>query len=145
MDAARSGQHGWAKRGMVAGRLVVRLAGPGVHVDPVPPAAETPISRTATTAACQPDGPTAASRPLPSGPPENAASTPIAHPVATPQANPHSGATSHAGVGAARATRMPPTIPARYGRASTQTEAQPGMPPVPAGSPASIGNSGSGP
>ena len=80
---------------------------------PVATAAETPISRMATTAACQPDGPTAASRPLPSGPPENAASTPITHPVATPQANPHSGATSAAGVGAARATRMPPTTPAR--------------------------------
>ncbi len=80
---------------------------------PVATAAETPISRTATTAACQPDGPTAASRPLPSGPPENAANTPITHPLATPQANPQSGATSAAGVGAARATRRPPTIPAR--------------------------------
>src|SRR5579863_160385 len=112
---------------------------------PVATAAETPISRIATTAACQPEGPTVASRPLPSGPPENAASTPTTHPVATPQANPHSGASSTAGVGAARATRTPPTIPARYGRASTKGDTQPWIPPVPLGSAASMGNSGTGP
>ena len=79
---------------------------------PAATAADTPTSSVATTAACHPEGPTAASRPLPSGPPENAASTPITQPVASPLAKPHSGTTSTAGLGAARATRIPPTIPA---------------------------------
>ena len=108
-------------------------------------AADTPTSSVATTAACHPDGPTAARRWLPSGPPEIAASTPVTQPVTTPEAKPHSGATSTAGVGAARATRMPPATPATYGRASTATEAQPGTAFGLAGSAASMGKMGSGP
>ena len=45
---------------------------------PAVTAAATPTSSAATTAVCQPDGPTAVSRPLPSGPPANAASRPVA-------------------------------------------------------------------
>src|SRR5579875_1448112 len=113
---------------------------------PAASAPVTPSSRTAARETCQPDGPTAASRPLPSGPPANAASAPVTHPAAAPDANPHSGAASGRGVGMIRIVTTPPNTPARYGAASTVTASQAGTPALgPVGRAASIGNAGSAP
>jgi len=90
-------------------------------------AAATPTSSTETTPACQPDGPTAVSRPLPSGPPANAASSPRANPVATPQAKPTGAPAQGPGWAAARAVSSPPNAPARYGTLSMSMDTQPGM------------------
>lgn len=79
---------------------------------PAASAAVTPISSTATRPTCSPEGPTAASRPLPSGPPEKAAIRPASRPAAVPAAKPHSGAASSIGVGAIRTVTMPPNTPA---------------------------------
>src|SRR6202020_1409782 len=112
-------------------------------------AAATPISSTATSATCQPEGPIEASRPPPSGPPDTAASTPAAQPLIAPQARPPSGAASIVGLGAVRTVSSPPNAPATYGVASRASDVSPGAPGCgacgAAGSPASRGNSGSGP
>src|SRR5215472_12293520 len=112
-------------------------------------AAAIPISSVATSATCHPDGPMAASRPVPSGPPENTASAPVTHPATAPAASPHSGAASMVGLGAVRTVSSPPNAPARYGTASRASETGPGSPVCgpgdAAGNAASIGNSGSGP
>src|ERR1700677_644833 len=109
-------------------------------------AAVTPISRMATRPTWNPDGPTAARRPLPSEPPENAAARPASTPAALPAANPHSGAASITGVGAIRTVTTPANTPARYGIASTSTGSQAGPPGwAPDGSAASIGKAGTAP
>jgi len=76
-------------------------------------AAVMPISRIATSPTWNPDGPTEARRPLPSGPPAKAASRPARTPAAAPAAKPHSGAASITGVGAVRTVTTPAKIPAR--------------------------------
>ena len=109
-------------------------------------AAVTPISRIATSPTANPDGPTAARRPSPSGPPANAAPRPARAPAAVPAANPQSGAASITGVGAIRTVTIPANRPARYGRASTATGTQAGPPGrAPDGMAASIGKTGTGP
>src|SRR5581483_2680256 len=113
---------------------------------PAVTAAATPTSSAVTTPTCHPDGPMAASRPLPSGPPANAASTASTVPASRPQPNPHSGATSSASTGAARVISSPPNTPARYGTASTITDSAGGAAAcTPGGSAASMGNAGIGP
>ena len=84
-----------------------------------------------------------ASRPSPSGPPENVAARPARAPVAAPAARPHSAAASITGVGVTRTVTMPANTPARYGMARTRTVSQAG--PVPAGKAASIGKAGTAP
>jgi len=108
---------------------------------PAATAAVTPISRTATRATCQPDGPTAARRPLPSGPPAKAARMPTTQPEAAPETKPHSGAASSMGVGMIRTVSTPPAAAARYGTASTIRDSHAGT-PSPEGSAASIGKAG---
>src|ERR1035441_432709 len=109
-------------------------------------AAVTPTSRIATRPTWNPDGPTAARRPSPSGPPENAAARPASAPAAAPAAKPHRGAASSTGVGAIRTVTTPANRPARYGIASTSTGTQAGPSGRgPAGSAASIGKAGTAP
>src|SRR4029077_15655175 len=109
-------------------------------------AAVMPSSRIATRPTWKPDGPTEARRPLPSGPPENAAARPTSTPAAVPAAQPHRGAASVHGVGAIRTVTTPAKSPARYGRASTTTGTQPRPPGrAPAGMAASIGRTGTAP
>ena len=63
-----------------------------------------------------------------------------------PLPNPHSGASSTAGVGAARAVSSPPNAPARYGTLSMAADVQAGTAEcAPVGSAASIGSSGNDP
>ena len=106
-------------------------------------AAVTPISSMATRPTCQPDGPTSASRPSPSGPPANAAARPARAPVAAPAAKPHSAAASMTGVGVIRTVTIPAKTPARYGMARTRIVTQADLPPD--GRAASIGKTGSAP
>src|SRR5262249_60273264 len=102
-----------------------------------------PRPTAATRQTCHADGPTAARRPLPSGPPAKAAITPSAPPVSAPQANPHMGAVSSATTGAARTVSSPPKAPARYGTASTAADSKGGTAEcTPCGSAASKGNAG---
>ena len=109
-------------------------------------AAVTPISSMATRPTCHPDGPTAASRPSPSGPPAKAAARPATAPVATPAARPHSAAASISGVGVTRTVTMPANTPARYGVARIRTVIQAGPADRgPEGKAASIGKTGSAP
>src|SRR5581483_725580 len=118
-------------------RSIHQLASPAATAE------VTPISRIATTATCQPDGPTSASRPLPSGPPDRTASSPTAAPAAAPEAKPQAGAASSVGVGMTRTVSTPPATAARYGTASTSRDSQAGT--CPDGSAASMGNAGSEP
>src|SRR5215469_17015283 len=76
-------------------------------------AAAMPSSNAATAPTAQPDGPTTASLPSPSGPPANAARIPVSTPVIAPQAMPHSGAASRLSVGAILISSHPPVPPAR--------------------------------
>ena len=114
-------------------------------------AAVIPSSRIATRPTWKPDGPTEARRPLPSGPPANAAARPASRPADAPAAKPHSAAASITGVGAIRTVTTPAKMPARYGRTSTATGTQPGPPgrapadPIPVGRAASIGKTGTAP
>jgi len=109
-------------------------------------AAVTPISSMATRPTCHPDGPTAARRPSPSGPPANAAARPASAPVAAPAAKPHSAAASITGVGVIRTVTIPANTPARYGVARTSTVTQAGPADLaPPGSAASMGKTGSAP
>ena len=82
-------------------RSIHQLAAPALTAE------VTPISRIATRPTCQPDGPTAASRPSPSGPPDKAASRPTTQPAAAPETNPQTGAASRTGVGMIRTVSTP--------------------------------------
>src|SRR5262249_27612415 len=98
-----------------AGCVAWLLHVPRTHhqfIAPAATAATTPTSTDATAAPRQPDGPTAASLPSPSGLPANAAPTPSTQPVSAPEQKPLIGADSSTLVGATRTTSSPPTIPA---------------------------------
>src|SRR5262245_1021557 len=117
--------------------MISQLAAPATR------AAVTPISSTATTVASPLAGPTEASRPAPSGPPENFAQNPMTRAASEPVIRPQSGAASSEGVGAILTVISPASAPARYGVSSTKKPSQAGnAAPSPTGSAASIGNLG---
>src|SRR5689334_13988458 len=120
--------------------MISQLAAPATR------AAVTPISSTATRPTSPPDGPTEASRPAASGPPENLPPNPMTTAVKVPVTRPHSGAASSEGVGAIRTVISPASAPARYGMTSTKKPSQAGNAAFdPTGSAASIGKAGSAP
>ena len=120
--------------------MISQLAAPATR------AAVTPTSSTATRPTSPPAGPTEASRPAPSGPPENFAANPMITAVSVPVTSPQNGAASNEGVGAIRTVISPASAPARYGITSTKKPSQAGNAAVgPTGSAASIGKAGTAP